>query len=58
MYAVLLYCTLGLDDSNPNSILVEEVLDTWNPMQTDFLSERNVYNIDEEDVGSALLGYS
>ena len=27
-------------------------------MVTDFLSQRNVLDIDDEDVGSALLGYS
>ena len=30
----------------------------WNPMTTDFLSSRNVYSVDDEDVGSALMGYS
>lgn len=27
-------------------------------MESDFLNQRNVYDIDDEDVGSALLGYS
>ena len=42
----------------PNSPKTEELLKSWNPMQVDFLSQRNVYDIDDEDVGSALLGYS
>ena len=30
----------------------------WDPMQSDYLGRRNKYSIDDEDVGSALLGYS
>ena len=36
----------------------DEFFNNWNPMVTDFLSQRNVLDIDDEDVGSALLGYS
>ena len=30
----------------------------WNPMQSDYLSRRNNYIIDDEDVGCAFDGYS
>ena len=29
----------------------------WDPMQADYLSEKNKYSIDDEDVGSAFHGY-
>ncbi|XP_019851967.1 PREDICTED: uncharacterized protein LOC100640796 [Amphimedon queenslandica] len=42
------------DSSSPDD---DEFFNNWNPMVTDFLSQRNVIDIDDEDVGSALLGY-
>ena len=33
-------------------------LDNWKPMETDFLSKRNSYNIDIDDPGVATMGYS
>ena len=33
-------------------------LTTWNPMEHDFFSDRNLYHVDEEDVGTMFLGYS
>ena len=33
-------------------------MEDWNPMENDFLSIRNTYSLDDEDVGSALLGQS
>lgn len=36
----------------------EESLESWNPMEEDFLSRRNKYNIDVDDVGVATTGHS
>ena len=33
-------------------------LQAWNPMESDFLSPRNIYKVDDEDASSALQGYS
>ena len=33
-------------------------LRSWNPLETDFLADRNNYSIDDEDVGVMLDGYS
>lgn len=33
-------------------------LKCWNPMESDFLAERNIYKIDDEDANLALQGYS
>ena len=30
-------------------------IDDWNPMEQEYLSSRNDYNVNDEDVGSALL---
>ena len=30
----------------------------WNPMEHDFFSDRNLYHVDDEDVGTMFLGYS
>ena len=35
-----------------------EALQGWNPMEEDFFSVRNSYNIDVDDVGVATTGYS
>lgn len=50
MYYILV---VGTSEGTDN-----DVLKNWDPMQSDFLSHRNVYEIDDEDVSSALLGYS
>ena len=31
---------------------------SWDPMQLDFLSQKNRYSVDDEDFGSVLLGHS
>lgn len=36
----------------------QKELNVWNPMENDFLAQRNIYKIDDEDVGLALHGYS
>jgi hypothetical protein len=33
-------------------------LEKWNPMEEDFFSKRNSYNIDIDDAGVATTGYS
>ena len=33
-------------------------MENWQPMEEDFLSERNSYQVDTEDAGVALTGYS
>lgn len=33
-------------------------LDTWNPMDAEYNSLRNSYNVDVDDAGVALTGYS
>lgn len=30
----------------------------WNPMEEDYLSERNTYHVDIDDPGVATVGYS
>ena len=37
---------------------VQHRMQNWNPMESDFLARRNIIAIDDEDVGSALHGYS
>ena len=46
--------TVEVTDSSVNNQSTRD----WDPMQSDYLSRRNKYSIDDEDVGSALLGYS
>ena len=35
-----------------------DTMDSWNPMEEDFYSIRNSYNIDVDDAGVATTGYS
>ena len=42
---------------NSSSVGVD-VSEDWNPMESDYLSSRNLYSVNDEDVGSALLGQS
>lgn len=34
------------------------LLDNWKPMENDYLSKRNSYKIDTDDIGVATVGYS
>ena len=43
---------------SPQSPGTQQRLQKWNPMEVDFLAERNSYKIDDEDTVSALHGYS
>ena len=45
--------SVGVIDDTPR---VNQICD-WDPMQADYLSGKNKYSIDDEDVGSALHGY-
>lgn len=44
-----------LESTNKNEV---NNLNFWNPMEEDFLSNRNNYKIDDEDASLALEGYS
>ena len=37
---------------------VSEAMEGFNPMEEDYFSERNSYNIDVDDAGVATTGYS
>ena len=54
-------CTLYI--SNLKFLFVSEFsedngLHSWNPMEDDFLSQRNLYEVDDEDAGTAFDGFS
>lgn len=39
-------------------VVKEPLWNTWNPMESEYLAQRNTYSIDDEDAGLALHGYS
>ena len=41
-----------------NAESLSPLLTAWNPMEHDFFSDRNLYHVDDEDVGTMFLGYS
>ena len=46
----------GVQDLENNNSTTQLCL--WNPMETDFLSRRNLYSVDDEDTNMVLQGYS
>ena len=48
----------SVSSQSPQSPGTLQRLQKWNPMESDFLAERNNYKIDDEDTVSALHGYS
>ena len=50
--------TSPVSGQSPQSPGTQQQLQKWNPMELDFLAERNSYKIDDEDTVSALHGYS
>lgn len=48
----------SVSSQSPQSPGTLQQLQKWNPMESDFLAERNNYKIDDEDTVSALHGYS
>ena len=44
--------------NSPTSPGMQHRMQNWNPMESDFLGRRNILAVDDEDVGSALHGYS
>ena len=45
--------TLPASPTSPTT----QMLNAWDPMRNDYLSERNAYSIDTDDPGVATLGY-
>lgn len=56
-YSVLTYCDL-LILIEPRSPTVEDTLENWNPLEEEFLSERNSYHVNVQDTEVAVHGLS